>query len=100
MMSHQNSGPRNYVHRTLHDHIVAKLEARVADLEAELEELKAASRIECPCCGKTAAEGMVSDGDALLCGCDGAISVDGEYAPYANAYDCECGGYDGKRVEV
>ena len=31
--------------------------------------------IECWCCGGIAAEGMVTDGDPLMCGCSGHIGV-------------------------
>lgn len=52
--------------------------------------------MECPCCGYDAAHGMkgelVSDGQELLCGCKGWISVDSESEPSVNAYDCDCGG--------
>jgi hypothetical protein len=34
--------------------------------------------LECPCCGDVAAEGEVTDGQALLCGCNGYVSVDAE----------------------
>jgi hypothetical protein len=37
--------------------------------------------MECPECGDVAAEGMVGDGDPLLCGCAGSVSVDGESDP-------------------
>lgn len=37
--------------------------------------------LECPECGDVAAEGMVSDGDRLKCGCPGIVSVDGETEP-------------------
>ena len=32
--------------------------------------------LECPCCGDDAAVGEVSDGDALICGCPGWVTVD------------------------
>lgn len=38
------------------------------------------SALECPCCGDEAAVGEVSDGDALICGCPGYVSVDAEDA--------------------
>lgn len=62
-----------------------KAEARVAEAEDGL-------RLECPCCGQAAAEWFVTDGDSLLCGCDGTISCCSESYPYANVDGCECGG--------
>ena len=34
--------------------------------------------VECPNCGDVAAECMATDGDPLMCGCPGHISVDAE----------------------
>jgi hypothetical protein len=54
--------------------------------------------IECPCCGALGATadsgGEYWDGQALVCGCDGAVSVDdaGPGAPVAwiNVSECGC----------
>lgn len=48
------------------------------------------SYLECPCCGDIAAVGLMGDGDDLLCGCVGSVSVDGEAAPYVMADECRC----------
>ena len=64
--------------------------ARIAELEAELA--KAPCSLECPCCGSIAATEPFVDGQPLLCGCEGQVSVDGETEPWANGCDCTCGG--------
>lgn len=38
--------------------------------------------LECPGCGDVAARGIVHDGQKLLCGCDGWISLDAESPPH------------------
>lgn len=49
--------------------------------------------LECPCCGDVGAEsdlnGHYYDGQPLVCGCDGCVSVD-EDDVYINADGCEC----------
>lgn len=37
--------------------------------------------LECPGCGDLAAKGVVNDGDPLMCGCAGWVSVDAESDP-------------------
>jgi hypothetical protein len=44
--------------------------------------------IECPCCGCEAGHGNVEDGQPLLCGCAGHISVDSESEPCVFVDDC------------
>lgn len=46
--------------------------------------------LECPCCGDVGARGIVNDGDALLCGCPGQVSLDAETEPYINSGEDEC----------
>jgi len=50
--------------------------------------------LECPCCGDDGAEsddeGLFSDGQALICGCVGHVSVDSETDPWINNLDGEC----------
>jgi hypothetical protein len=52
--------------------------------------------IECPCCGDDGAasdgEGWFLDGQPLICGCPGWVSVDsdGDDEPYINNGDAEC----------
>jgi hypothetical protein len=51
--------------------------------------------LECPCCGDVGAEphtdGDYYDGDPLLCGCNGSVSLDEEGA-WIRISDCEeCG---------
>ena len=75
------------------------LKGRVAGLQSKVAEAEAHLRLECSCCGGTAAEWFVTDGDSLLCGCDGAISCCSETYPYATADDCKCGG-DGRPKEI
>lgn len=57
--------------------------------------------LDCPCCGGAGAEsadGLFREGDPLICGCDGFVSIDdGDADParheaYVYADDCECGG--------
>lgn len=49
------------------------------------------SEIECPCCGDIALSGRwFIDGSALICGCNGSLSVDSENEPYVNIGDCDC----------
>lgn len=43
--------------------------------------------IECDCCGGVAARGICEDGQKLLCGCDGQISLDSETPPYCVIFD-------------
>ena len=45
--------------------------------------------IECPCCGDVAAEGFVNDGDPLICGCNGIVSMDAESEPDVTCWDGE-----------
>jgi hypothetical protein len=58
--------------------------------------------LECPCCGEEGAEadkdGMFTDGQPLICGCDGNVTCDNENEPEINAYDCVCRrGIDARR---
>lgn len=72
----------------------AKLfESRDATAELEKGEGEKSSRIECPCCGGTAATGLVEDGQPLACGCSGMISLDAETEPYAILDDEPCPPY-------
>jgi hypothetical protein len=53
--------------------------------------------MECPCCGNDCvtldADGRVSDGQLIECGCDGWVSCDTESEPYIQVPDepCRCG---------
>lgn len=53
--------------------------------------------LECPCCGDNGAasdgEGCFYDGQALICGCAGHVSVDadGSEDPWINNGEGECG---------
>ncbi len=53
--------------------------------------------LECPCCGDDGAEsddgGEFYDGQPLICGCVGLVSVDSETDPWINTGDepCACG---------
>lgn len=53
------------------------------------------NELECPCCGDIGAvadvEGYYTDGQELICGCDGQVSCDVETDAYINIHDCECG---------
>lgn len=52
--------------------------------------------LECPCCGDNGAasdgEGCFIDGQTLICGCPGWVSVDsdGDEDPYINNGDAPC----------
>jgi hypothetical protein len=46
--------------------------------------------IECPCCGWVAAEGVCQDGQHLLCGCNGFVSLCSETEPYIVIMDEDC----------
>jgi len=50
--------------------------------------------IECPCCGAIGAisdkDGLFSDGQPLVCGCKGMVSLDAETEPDINIDDCDC----------
>jgi len=52
------------------------------------------SYLECPCCGDDGAEsdeqGLFADGDSLICGCNGWVSVDRETDPYITLGDEPC----------
>jgi hypothetical protein len=56
----------------------------------------AATYLECPCCGddgaKSDSEGNFCDGQSLICGCPGLVSVDGdgEEEPWINNGDEAC----------
>ena len=54
------------------------------------ERMEPAACVECPCCGWLAAEGLCEDGQPLLCGCAGQISLCAETEPWANIGDEEC----------
>jgi len=51
--------------------------------------------LECTCCGDVGAvpdeDGCYHDGQPLVCGCDGHVSMDAESPPYVSAHDCPCG---------
>ena len=57
--------------------------------------------LECPCCGDNGAasdgEGCFVDGQALICGCPGWLSVDsdGDEDPWINNGDAECAKCEG-----
>ena len=53
------------------------------------DETDDAMNLECPCCGDVAAEGIVNDGDPLICGCNGQVSLDAESPPYISCWDEE-----------
>lgn len=50
--------------------------------------------LECPCCGDDGAEadtdGLFYDGQRLICGCAGWVSVDAENEPFINNGDRDC----------
>ncbi len=52
--------------------------------------------LECPCCGGDGAvsdgDGLFSDGQTLVCGCPGWVSVDadGDEEPWINNGDARC----------
>lgn len=50
--------------------------------------------LECPCCGDDGAvsdeEGYFIDGQGLICGCNGWVSVDHVDPPWINNGDDEC----------
>jgi len=50
--------------------------------------------LECPCCGDDGAmsnhAGEFFDGQALMCGCSGHVSVDSESEPWINNGDTPC----------
>ena len=52
--------------------------------------------LECPCCGRNGAEsdeeGLFYDGQELICGCDGIVSLDAETPADILAHDCACCG--------
>ena len=54
------------------------------------------TNLECPCCGDIGAEsdrdGLFTDGQPLLCGCSGWVSVsaDGDEEPWINNGDERC----------
>lgn len=51
------------------------------------------SLLECPCCGGDGAEsvdGEFHDGQALICGCPGWVSIDPDDGPWINNGDARC----------
>ena len=50
--------------------------------------------LECPCCGEEGAEsdadGCFTDGQALICGCPGWVSVSEDEEPWINNGDTPC----------
>lgn len=50
--------------------------------------------LECPCCGDTGAvadrDGCFEDGQSLICGCPGQVSVDSEEPAWINNGDDPC----------
>ncbi len=50
--------------------------------------------LECPCCGDDGAvadsRGRFFDGQSLICGCPGWVSVDSESDPWINNGDAPC----------
>ena len=50
--------------------------------------------LECPCCGDDGAEsdahGLFYDGQPLICGCPGMVSLDAETEPWINSGDEQC----------
>ena len=50
--------------------------------------------LECPCCGGDGAEsdddGNFYDGQSLICGCPGLVSVDEDEAAWINNFDSPC----------
>jgi hypothetical protein len=50
--------------------------------------------LECPCCGDDGAvadaDGLFHDGQALICGCNGLVSVDEDDGPWINNLDEPC----------
>jgi hypothetical protein len=53
-----------------------------------------AKYLECPCCGEEGSEadadGLFTDGQPLICGCDGWVTCDSENEPEISVSDCEC----------
>jgi hypothetical protein len=54
----------------------------------------ALTELECPCCGDVGAiadaDGLFADGQKLVCGCAGWVSVDAESEPFINNGDEPC----------
>ncbi len=52
------------------------------------------SYLECPCCGDDGAvsdeSGLFNDGQPLICGCPGAVSVEDNEGAWINNYDEPC----------
>lgn len=49
--------------------------------------------LECPCCGGDGAEsldGIFSDEQPLICGCDGHVCVEEDGEVWINNFDCDC----------
>jgi len=50
--------------------------------------------LECPCCGAEGAvsdaDGLFHDGQLLICGCSGLVSVEEDGDVWINVYDCDC----------
>ena len=50
--------------------------------------------LECPCCGDDGAvsdrDGLFADGQSLICGCPGWVSVDSETEPWIHTGDEPC----------
>jgi len=50
--------------------------------------------LECPCCGDDGSEsdsdGLFYDGQALICGCPGLVSVDEDGDYWINNFDAPC----------
>lgn len=50
--------------------------------------------LECPCCGDDGAvsndRGEFYDGQGLICGCNGSVSVDEDGEAWINAHECTC----------
>ena len=58
--------------------------------------------LECPCCGDDGAvsdaEGYFYDGQPLICGCVGLVSVSDDEDPWINNGDDACRACEGKGV--
>jgi hypothetical protein len=58
------------------------------------EQRTARETLECPCCGDDGAvadaDGLFHDGQALICGCNGLVSVDEDDGPWINNLDEPC----------
>lgn len=61
------------------------------------------TELECHCCGDVGAvsdaHGLYADGQGLVCGCDGHVSLDAGTPAHVVAYECPCGDHDELRKD-